>query len=128
MVEKALGNNDHARGAVIREETGRPQDRPKLTTDNSLVGALRRAGVLGVAAFLGGLALLIYHAFRRGTPAWLMIAAVASPSTMATSDWLLGGSGGTLWVFLLTAGGVGKGVRARPGLLPTTPAPESATR
>lgn len=101
VAAKLFGNNEHARGAVIRVETGRPEDRPKLSTDNAVVGALRRAGILGLLAFALGLVLMLYHAVRRGAPAWFTIVAVASLSTLATSDWLLGGSGGTLWIFLI---------------------------
>ena len=84
-----------------------------LTTDNAAVGALRRGGVLGELAFLFGLALLLWHAIRgprtgaagrrRAPPAWLTVAVVAMLPTIATADWPLGGTGGTLWI-LFTAG------------------------
>jgi hypothetical protein len=110
-VQKALGDTKYARGYVIRTDTAAdPKDRPKLTTDNALVGALRRGGTLGVLAFLFGLALLLWHGIRgaavtgggrRAPPAWFTIATVASVVTIPTADWLLGGTGGTMWVYLL---------------------------
>jgi hypothetical protein len=101
-VQKAFGDAKYARAYVVRTETAAdPKDRPKLTTDNAFVGALRRGGVLGVLAFLLGLALLLWHAIRRGPPLWFTIAALASVVTIPTADWLLGGTGGTLWVYLL---------------------------
>lgn len=103
VVEKAVGNSDHARGVVIRDTTGPVADRPKLATDNAAVGALRRGGVLGVVAFLVGLGLLLYHAVRRGAPAWLTISAIAALPTLMVSDWLLGGVAGTLWIYLAAA-------------------------
>jgi hypothetical protein len=111
-VQKALGDARYARGYVIRPDTAvNPKDRPKLTTDNAFVGALRRGGILGVLAFLLGLALLLWHAVRgvalpggggrRAPPAWFTIAAVGSVVTIPTADWLLGGTGGTMWIYLL---------------------------
>jgi hypothetical protein len=79
----------------------------QLPTDNAAVGALRRGGVLGVLAFLVGLGLLLWHGaawlVRRGppAPAWFTIAAVSAVPTIATNDWLLGGTGGTFWALLL---------------------------
>jgi hypothetical protein len=102
-IAKVFGNNDDPRGAVVRESTGPVKDRPELTTDNSAIGALRRAGVLGCVAFLLGLGLLLWHALRRNAPAWFTLVAVASLATIPWADWLLGGVGGTLWVFLLGA-------------------------
>ncbi len=126
VAQKILGDARYARGYVIRPETAvNPKDRPKLTTDNALVGALRRGGILGVLAFLFGLALMCWHAVfgtrtgdrrrdgrqggrrdgwqggRRGPPAWFTIAALGSIITIPTADWLLGNTGGTLWIYLL---------------------------
>ncbi len=111
LPQKVFGDAKYARGYVIRTDTAaNPKDRPKLTTDNAAVGSLRRGGVLGELAFLFGLGLLLWHAIRgvrRPTgdrvrpPAWFTIAAVGSLVTIATSDWLLGGTGGTLWIYLL---------------------------
>ncbi len=100
-VQKAFGDAKYARAYVVRTDTAAdPKDRPKLTTDNALVGALRRGGILGVLAFLFGLALLLWHGVRRAPP-WFAIATVASVVTIPTADWLLGGTGGTMWVYLL---------------------------
>jgi hypothetical protein len=135
-VEKLFGDTKTSRAVVLRDnDTTVPgAERLKLTTDNAAVGALRRGGVLGVLAFLVGLALLLVHATvglldgerprrtgrrpvpgrprvrwrpavsmrPRAPPAWFAIAAVAAVPTIATTDWLLGGSGGTLWILLLT--------------------------
>jgi hypothetical protein len=106
--QKIFGDARFARGYVIRDDTGDARSRPKLTTDNALVGSLRRGGILGVVTFLVGLVLLLWHAIagvrrgtgRRGPPAWFTLAAVGSVITIATSDWLLGGTGGTLWIYL----------------------------
>ena len=35
-------------------------------------------------------------------PAWFIVAALAALPTIATSDWVLGGTGGTLWILLVT--------------------------
>ena len=103
VVAKLFGNNDDPRGAVTRANTGPVGNRPELTTDNSAVGALRRAGILGCVAFVFGLGLLIWRALRREAPAWFTIAVVASVATIPWADWLLGGVGGTYWIFLLAA-------------------------
>jgi hypothetical protein len=111
VAQKIFGDAKYARGYVIRENTGADAaSRPKLTTDNAAVGSLRRGGILGEIAFLFGLALMLWHAIRgaarpgggrRPAPAWFTLAAVGSVVTIATSDWLLGNTGGTLWIFLL---------------------------
>ena len=109
--EKLFGSAEHSRAVVVRTA-----DKLKLTTDNAAVGALRRGGVAGVAAFGLGLGLLLWRALR-GTgrpaadtgagdrrpaaPAWFTIAAVGALPTIAFSDWLLGGTGGTLWILLV---------------------------
>ncbi|TQS46335.1 O-antigen ligase family protein [Cryptosporangium phraense] len=103
VVAKVFGNNDDPRGAVVRESTGKVGERPELTTDNSAIGALRRAGVLGCVAFVVGLGLMIWRSLRRGAPAWFTIAAISSLATIPWADWLLGGLGGTFWIFLLAA-------------------------
>jgi YD repeat-containing protein len=112
--EKLLGNADHSRAVVIRDNDGTEagEERLQLTTDNAAVGALRRGGVLGVLAFLLGLGMLLWHAWRgsrgygptgvrRAPPAWLTVAAVGALPTIATADWVLGGTGGTLWILLV---------------------------
>ena len=100
--EKAFGDAQTPRAVVTRPSS----PGLKLTTDNAAVGALRRGGVVGVLAYLFGLALLLLHALPwrgRRPSAWFTIAAVAVLPTMATADWVLGGTGGTIWVALLAA-------------------------
>jgi hypothetical protein len=101
VVEKVFGDTKTARAVVTREETRQP-------TDSAAVGALRRGGLLGVLAFLLGLALLVRHALRgvlwtgpRPPPAWFPVAALGAVPTAVTADHLLGGTGGTLWILLL---------------------------
>ena len=103
IVAKLFGNNSDPRGAVVRASTGPVGDRPELTTDNSAVGALRRAGILGCVAFVFGLGLMIWRALRRDAPAWFTIAVISSIATIPWADWLLGGVGGTYWIFLVAA-------------------------
>jgi hypothetical protein len=101
--EKTFGDARTSRAVVIRLNDGAPPQGPriKLNTDNAAVGALRRGGVLGVLAFLLGLALLVRNALRRPRAAWFVIAALAVLPTIATEDWLLGGTNGGLWILLL---------------------------
>jgi len=109
IVQKLFGDAKSARAYVIRTDTAvDPKDRPKLPTDNSVVGALRHGGILGELAFLFGLGLLLLHATRgvragtgRAPPLWFTAAAFGAVAAIPTSDWLLGGTGGTLWIFLL---------------------------
>jgi hypothetical protein len=102
VAEKIFGDAHSVRGYVTRVETGpTAADRPQLTTDNAAVGALRRGGIVGVAAFLLGLVLMVWHALRRGAAPWFTMAAIGSLVTIVASDWLLGNTGGTLWIFLL---------------------------
>jgi hypothetical protein len=104
VAQKLFGDTRTARAVVVRTA-----DKLQLTTDNAAVGALRRGGVLGVLAFLLGLALLLRHAWRgprdgtgrRAPPAWFTVAAIGSVATIPTADWLLGGTGGTLWILLV---------------------------
>lgn len=104
VVDKAFGDTKTAR-AVVKRPGG---EGLLLPTDSSAVGSLRRGGVLGVIAFLLGLGLVLWHALawviRRGPPAeaWFVLAAIAAVPTIALNDWLLGGTGGTFWVLLLT--------------------------
>jgi hypothetical protein len=106
VVEKALGDARTSRAVVFRADDGAPPGAPrlKLNTDNAAVGALRRGGVLGVLAFLAGLALLVRRAFVGGTP-WFTVAALAAVPTIATEDWLLGGTNGGIWLLLLAGEG-----------------------
>ncbi|NJC68921.1 hypothetical protein HC031_04150 [Planosporangium thailandense] len=102
VVQKAFGDTATSRAVVRRNNMD-------LTTDNAAVGALRRGGVLGELAFLLGLGLLLWRSWRgygsgdarRAAPAWLLVTAVGSVPTIATADWLLGGTGGTLWILLV---------------------------
>jgi hypothetical protein len=112
--EKAFGDTRTSRAVVFRADDGAPPGAPrlKLNTDNAAVGALRHGGVLGVLAFLLGLALLIRHALRR-PPDWFTIAALAALPTIATEDWLLGGTNGGIWILLLA--GEAQRVHARSG-------------
>jgi hypothetical protein len=108
LPEKAFGDAKTARGVIVRPGTDH-----KLNTDNAAVGAFRRGGVLGLLAFAVGLVLMLWHALvpqrHRGPPgaraepaaAWFVIAAVAAVPTVATEDWLLGGTNGAIWLVLL---------------------------
>jgi len=100
--EKTFGDASDARATVHRESSG---DGIELTVDNAAVGALRRGGALGELAFLVGLFLLVRHALRPGARIWFTVAVLASLPTVATTEWLLGTTGGTLWI-LAVAGEV----------------------
>src|SRR5258708_31718502 len=119
------GNADASRAVVVRTASHR-----QLNTDNAAVGAFRRGGVLGLAAFVVGLVLLLWHALRvvlrRGPPgggsAWFVVAALAVVPTVATEDWLLGGTNGGIWLVLMAgeatllwAGGSGQRAAAPAG-------------
>lgn len=106
IAEKVFGNARNARATVSRPGSGDT----KLTTDNAAVGALRRGGILGEIAFLFGLGLLLWHGIvgirrrdgqRVTPPAWFTVATVGSLFSIPFADWLLGTTGGTLWIFLL---------------------------
>jgi hypothetical protein len=118
--EKLFGDTKTTRAVVRRAESGDVD----LTTDNAAVGALRRGGLLGVAAFLFGLWLLVRHAGRREAPAWFLATVIAAIPTIAVADWLLGGTGGTLWI-LLVAGEVWLGYATSASR--SAPDEESAT-
>jgi hypothetical protein len=128
VVEKLFGDTKTSRAVVHRANDGtKPGTKPvDLTTDNAAVGALRRGGVLGEIAFLLGLGLLLWHAWKgagpdRAPPAWLTVAAVGSIPTIAVADWLLGGTGGTLWI-LLVAGEAWLVLSAAPPVSQPAPA------
>ncbi|GAA5185824.1 hypothetical protein GCM10023322_30750 [Rugosimonospora acidiphila] len=110
VAQQIFGDTSNARATVRRPSSGGAPPVQGLTTDNAAVGAFRRGGVLGEIAFLLGLALMLWHAIRgvrlpgQGRyppPAWFTIAAVGSVPTIVSADWLLGGTGGTLWIYLL---------------------------
>ncbi len=108
LAEKIFGDAKTSRAVVVRTNDGAPPGTPhaKLNTDNAAVGAFRRGGVLGAVAFLIGLVLLLLHLGpRRAPPAWFLVAAIAMVPTIATEDWMLGGTNGALWL-LLVAGEV----------------------
>lgn len=98
IADKLFGDTKTVR-AVVHRPTSPGVD---LTTDNAAVGALRRGGVLGAAAFLLGLGLLLRRSVRRQVPAWFLVAVVAVLPTIAVADWVLGGTGGTVWILLVT--------------------------
>jgi len=144
IAEKAFGDASTVRSTVHREESGSDI---KLTVDNAAFGALRHGGVFGVLAFLVGLGLLLWNVWRRlglgrrsaaddgssprepgqSAPAWYVLAVLSALPTIATTEWLLGGTGGTLWI-LLVAGEAGlfAGAAVAPARRPTTPAPAPA--
>jgi hypothetical protein len=100
LTEKLLGNTRDARATVYRASSGADI---KLTVDNAPIAALRKAGVVGVAAFLAGLGLLLWNVWRRrrDAPPWLIVLLPGALLTMITNEWLIGGTGGTLWLLLL---------------------------
>jgi hypothetical protein len=101
LTEKLLGNTRDARATVYRPSSGTDI---KLTVDNAPIAALRKAGVLGVLTFLLGLALLLWNTWRHraNAPPWLLILIPAALISTVTNEWLLGGTGGTLWLLLLS--------------------------
>ena len=106
--EKTFGDARTSRAVVTRLNDGAPPEGPRrqLNTDNAAVGAFRRGGVLGAVAFLIGLALLLWHGLRRrpdgSLPAiWFTIGAMAIVPTIATEDWIIGGTNGAIWLLLL---------------------------
>ena len=127
---KLFGDATTSRAVVTRTNDGAPPQGPrrKLTTDNAAVGALRRGGVLGLAAFLLGLVLLVRHAAgRAGTrapAAWFAIAVGAALATIPTEDWLLGGTNGAVWLLLLA----GEANVMRPAAEEVRPALPAAAR
>ncbi len=111
VVAKVFGDVTTSRGVVTRANDGAAPGAPrlKLNTDNAAVGAFRRGGVLGELAFLFGVGLLVLRAVRRRDPstvdgqprAWFTVAVLSAVPTVATEDWLLGGTNGALWLVLL---------------------------
>jgi hypothetical protein len=120
---KAAGVGDKIFGDTKTSRAVVKRDGNSLPTDNALVGSLRRGGVLGVLAFLIGLYLLVRRATpgalpdrwaalverlpggagaRRAQP-WLPMLVLAMVPAIAVTDWLLGGTGGTLWIMLVLA-------------------------
>jgi hypothetical protein len=106
--EKLFGDPRTSRAVVVRSGSDR-----QLNTDNAAVGAFRRGGAFGLIAFVFGLLLFLWHALRpvlRGPPrdgpgragsAWFVVAALAVVPTIATEDWLLGGTNGGIWLVLM---------------------------
>jgi hypothetical protein len=104
LTDKLFGDTSSVRSTVTRAGSGRAI---KLTVDNAPMGALRHGGVFGVVAFGVGLSLLLGRLWqRRGTtPPWFVIAVLSALPTMVTTEWLLGGTGGVLWILLTTGEG-----------------------
>jgi hypothetical protein len=131
--EKTFGDARTSRAVVERLNDGAPPEGPRrqLNTDNAAVGAFRRGGVLGAAAFAFGLALLLWHGLRRRPDgslpaAWFTIGALALVPTIATEDWAIGGTNGAIWLLLL-AGEARTILRPAPAPLDPAQAPaESA--
>jgi hypothetical protein len=133
LPEKIFGNAKTSRAVVVRATSDR-----QLNTDNAAVGAFRRGGVLGIIAFLFGLLLLLWHALRpvlrRGPPrsgaAWFVVAALAAVPTIATEDWLLGGTNGAIWLILMAGEAVALWAAATSvPQIPSQPSPsETATQ
>jgi hypothetical protein len=141
--EKFFGDARTSRAVVHRANDGNG-GRSELNTDDAFVGSFRRGGVRGALAIQIGLALLRWHAvlrrlgalFSRAGPgglaaagaglpaAWFTVAALAAVPTIATEDWLLGGTNGALWILLLAGEAVVVlGLAARPGPGAATKAP-----
>ncbi|GAA0253161.1 O-antigen ligase family protein [Cryptosporangium japonicum] len=127
LAEKLFGNATTSRAVVTRLDDGAPPEGPRrqLNTDNAAVGAFRRGGVLGAAAFVFGVGLLVVHALRRrragGWPAaWFTVGVLAVVPTIATEDWMLGGTNGALWL-LLVAGEAYLVLRPTPPVEPKLP-------
>ncbi|WP_203916817.1 hypothetical protein [Rugosimonospora africana] len=108
--QKLFGDAKYVRGYVLREDSSENGlQQPQLTTDDAMVGSARRGGILGGLAFVIGLLVMIWRSLfgvrrgsgRRRPPVWFTLAASCSVITIATADWLLGGTGGTLWVYLM---------------------------
>ncbi|MFG1922688.1 O-antigen ligase family protein [Cryptosporangium sp. NPDC048952] len=131
VAEKLFGDATTSRAVVTRLNDGAPPEGPRrqLNTDNAAVGAFRRGGVSGAVAFVFGVGLLVFHALRRrrsgGWPAaWFTVGALAVVPTIATEDWMLGGTNGALWL-LLVAGEAYLLLRPkRPDDEPTPPRPQ----
>jgi hypothetical protein len=122
--EKIFGDARTSRAVVTRAN----DPGAELNTDNAAVGAFRRGGVLGLAAFLFGVLLLLKRVFfarRAGVapPAWFTIASLALVPSIALEDWLLGGTNGGIWILLLA--GEAYLLRPRPAPAPE-PSPELA--
>ncbi|GIH14234.1 hypothetical protein [Rugosimonospora africana] len=121
VAEKIFGDTRTSRAVVTRAN----DPGAELNTDNAAVGAFRRGGVLGLAAFLFGVLLLLWRVFfgrRAGLapPAWFTIASLALVPSIALEDWLLGGTNGGIWILLLA----GEAYLLRPGRVAAQSSPE----
>jgi hypothetical protein len=89
VVAKLLGNNDEIRGYILRYQD--PKDprykgQSKLGADDGPIAAGRRAGILGLLALIGGVAVLIWRVARRDVPAWVPITVFAGLATLPMED------------------------------------------
>jgi hypothetical protein len=125
VAEKLFGDAKYARAYIVRDDAvKRPGVKPpNLTIDNDPISALRHGGILGELAFWFGFGLIAWHSIKGAgspngkrvtPPAWFTISVIGSIATMATAEWLLGGTGGTLWIFLVGAEAYILSVAARP--------------
>lgn len=146
LVEKVFGNSDNSRGYVLRyprqedlanempssndeQVAKRFQEQPKLTADNGPIGALRRAGVLGVTAFVVGVLLVVWHTTRGGsTPAWVPVVAIGTLASGLFEDEIAGTTAAWMVLFAAEAWVFCSALRAREKPDDTTtPAPTPAT-
>ncbi len=102
VVEKVFGNADNSRGYVLRypdPSDERYEEQPKLTADNGPVGALRRGGILGVLAVVGGIVLVVWRAVRRQVPIWVPVATLGVLAGGLTEDEITGTTPAWLIIF-----------------------------